>query len=160
MTIVVLGLSCSGKSTFSNKLGKVLNLKVFHLDSYYWKAPWIADETFNINDFIKKENAIIDGNYFNYAFKERLDYCDLIIYIDCNIFLRIFRMIKRHIIFCLNPKKKNAISQKINIHFIFTTIYKQIYLQPKILQYLKVNYHKKFIYIKNIRSIHMEDKNV
>lgn len=147
MTIVVLGLSCSGKSTFSNKLGKLLNLEVFHLDSYYWESPWIVDKTFDINDFVEKENSIIDGNYFNYAFTERLDYCDCIIYIDCNIFVRIFRMIKRHITYCLTPKKKNAVSQKINFYFVFITIYKQIYLQPKILQYLKNNYHQKLVYI-------------
>lgn len=160
MTIVVLGLSCSGKSTFSNKLGKLLNLEVFHLDSYYWESPWIVDKTFDINDFVEKENSIIDGNYFNYAFTERLDYCDCIIYIDCNIFVRIFRMIKRHITYCLTPKKKNAVSQKINFYFVFITIYKQIYLQPKIIQYLKNNYHQKLVYIKNIRSIHLEDENV
>ena len=61
MTIVVLGLSCSGKSTFSNKLGKLLNLEVFHLDSYYWESPWIVDKTFDINDFVEKEK-IIDCN--------------------------------------------------------------------------------------------------
>lgn len=159
MTIVVLGLSCSGKSTFSNRLGKLLNLDVFHLDSYYWKSPWIINDTFNINDYIKKENAIVDGNYFNLALTERLDYCDLILYINCNIFIRIFRMIRRHIFYCLNPKGKNAISQKINIHFVFTTIYKQIYWQPKILCYLKNNYSQKLIYIKNVRNIHIADQN-
>jgi hypothetical protein len=69
-------------------------------------------------------------------------------------------MIKRHITYCLTPKKKNAVSQKINFYFVFITIYKQIYLQPKILQYLKNNYHQKLVYIKNIRSIHLEDENV
>ena len=160
MTIVVLGLSCSGKSTFSNKLGKLLNLEVFHLDSYYWESPWIVDKTFDINDFVEKKNSIIDGNYFNYAFTERLDYCDCIIYIDCNIFVRIFSYDKKAYYLLSNPQKEKCSLSKINFYFVFITIYKQIYLQPKILQYLKNNYHQKLVYIKNIRSIHLEDENV
>lgn len=58
MTIMVLGLSCSGKSTFSTKLGELLDLKVIHLDHYYWKTPWIINDNFNINDFIQKDNCI------------------------------------------------------------------------------------------------------
>ena len=62
-------------------------------------------------------------------------------------------MIRRHIFYCICPKNKNAVSQKINIKFVFLTIKKQLFLQPKIIRYLKKNYSNKFIYIKNIRNI-------
>lgn len=159
MTIMVLGLSCSGKSTFSTKLGELLDLKVIHLDHYYWKTPWIINDNFNINDFIQKDNCIIDGNYFSHSFTDRLSHCDLIIYINCNVFYRIFRMIRRHIFYCICPKNKNAISQKINIQFVFLTIKKQLFWQPKIIRYLKKNCSNKFIYIKNIKNIQIGNQN-
>ena len=123
MNILILGLSCSGKTTFANKLGKLLNLQVEHLDSYFWKSAWVRNDDFNIDNFIGKPNSIIDGNYFQYSFSERLQQCDLVIYIDCNIFIRIIRMIKRHVCFVLNPANKNEVSQKITPYFIFLTIY-------------------------------------
>ena len=103
MNIIILGLSCSGKSTLANHLGKLLNLEVYHLDSYFWKSTWIRDETFDITHFIGKSNSIVDGNYFEYSFVERIQYCDFVIYIDCNIFARVMRMINRHLSYTLNP---------------------------------------------------------
>lgn len=153
MNIMILGLSCSGKTTFSNDLGQLLNLQVYHLDSYFWKSAWIRNENFDISFFIGKPNSIIDGNYFEYSFVERIQHCDFVIYVDCNIFTRILRMLKRHISFVLNSNGKNAISQKITPYFIFSTIYKQLFYQPQILHYLNSSYPHKLIYIKNIKHI-------
>lgn len=155
MNIIILGLSCSGKTTFSDRLGQLLNLQVYHLDSYFWKSAWIRNNNFDMNFFIEKPNSIIDGNYFNYSFEKRIQYCDFVIYIDCNIIIRIFRMLKRHISFVFNSNGKNAISQKITPYFIFSTIYKQFLLQPQILHYLNTYYSKKLIYIKNIKHIYI-----
>ena len=155
MNILVLGLSCSGKTTFSNNLGKLLNLQVYHLDSYFWKCAWICNENFDINYFIGKQNSIIDGNYFQYSFVERIQQCDFVIYIDCNIFVRILRMLKRHIFFKLKPNGKNAISQKITPYFVISTIHKHLFYQPQILRYLKSSYPHKLIYIKNVKNIQL-----
>jgi len=39
--IAVIGSGGSGKSTFSRKLGNILNLPVYHLDTVYWNPGWI-----------------------------------------------------------------------------------------------------------------------
>lgn len=155
MNIMVLGLSCSGKTTLSDDLGQLLNLQVYHLDSYFWKSAWIRNENFDIDCFIGKSDSIIDGNYFEYSFIERVEHCDYVIYVDCNIFVRVIRMLKRHMSFIFNPIGKNAISQKITAYFVFSTIYKQLFYQPEVLRYLKCFYPHKLIYIKNVKYIRM-----
>lgn len=158
MKISILGYSCSGKSTFSKIIGKKLCIKVYHLDSYYWKEPWKKNESFDIALFIKKDNWIIEGNYLNYCLEERLNASDYIIYIDCSLLIRLYRMIKRHISFVINSNDKNPISNKINLKFMVITIYKSIFIQPKLTKYLKNTYNKKYIYIKNIGEINDYDQ--
>lgn len=158
MKISILGYSCSGKSTFSKVLEKKLYIKVYHLDSYYWKEPWKKNDSFDISIFIKKDSWIIEGNYLDYCLEKRLNLSDYIIYIDCNLLIRLFRMIKRHILFMNSPNNKNPISNKINLKFILITIYKSIFVQPKLIKYLKNNYNKKYIYIKNIKEINDYDQ--
>ncbi len=158
MKISILGFSCSGKSTFSNEIAKKLYIKVYHLDSYYWKDTWKKNELFDISSFIEEDNWIIEGNYLKHSLEERLNSSDYIIYIDCNLVIRLFRMIKRHILFIINPNGKTPISNKINLKFILITIYKSIFFQPKLIRYLKSNYSQKYLYIKNIKEINDYDQ--
>lgn len=152
LRILILGFSCSGKTLFFNKLGQIRDECIIHLDNYYWKYPWIKNEKFDILKLISKNNWIIEGTYYKYYLKERLDYCNIIIYLDCNIIVRLYRMIRRHILYLLNPRNKNPISQKINIKFLFITIYKCIFIQPKLIKNIKRNYSNKFIYIKGVQQ--------
>lgn len=155
MRISILGFSCSGKTSFSNWLGKLSKLPVFHLDDYYWESPWVKNENFNVMDVVKCENWIIDGTYYHEFFEERILNSNYIIYLDCNIFVRIFRMIKRHIKYLLNPIGKNPISQKINGKFLLLTIRKIYTVQPQILHMLeKIECNgRSFIYVKGKHQI-------
>jgi adenylate kinase family enzyme len=38
--IIVIGSSGSGKSTFSRKLSRAMNIPVYHLDALFWKPNW------------------------------------------------------------------------------------------------------------------------
>lgn len=153
MRLILLGFSCSGKSTLSKTLGKIYSINVYHLDEFYWKYPWVKNDNFDIADILAKPNWIIDGNYFENSFIERLDLCDAIIYLDCPLTVRLSRMIIRHIRFQFNPEKGNPVSQKITSRFLLKTIYKHIIWQPQILKFLQNNLSQKFIYIKNIKYI-------
>ncbi len=153
MRIMVLGLSCSGKSTFSNHLHQITKIPIYHLDSFYWKYPWKRNESFSISSLLINDAWIMDGNYFDYNFKTRLALSDYVFYIDSSLLMRIYRMIKRHIHYKRNSTNKNAVSNMINLNFIFSTIKKQIFLQPRILKLLNKNYKNKLIYIKNIKEL-------
>ena len=153
MRLILLGLSCSGKSTLSKTLGEIYSLDVYHLDELYWKYPWVKNENFDITDILVKPNWIIDGNYFEKNFIERINLCDAIIYLNCPLSVRLSRMVLRHIRFKITSEKGNPISQKITVRFLFKTIYKHIIWQPRILNFLERNYGQKIIYIKNIKDI-------
>lgn len=38
--IIVIGSGGAGKSTFSKRLGRALNIEVIHLDAHFWKPNW------------------------------------------------------------------------------------------------------------------------
>ncbi|MDE5616237.1 MAG: AAA family ATPase, partial [Clostridia bacterium] len=68
MKLLILGLSCSGKTTISNHLSKILKIPCYHLDSYYWESCWIKNAKFDINEIINLKDWIIDGNYYKEEF--------------------------------------------------------------------------------------------
>lgn len=83
--VIIIGCGGSGKSTLSRILSEKINLPVVHLDKLFWKEGWvnISKEEFDIllNEELKKEKWIIDGNY-DRTLKERLKRCDTVIYLD------------------------------------------------------------------------------
>ncbi|MDB4992562.1 MAG: ATPase [Parcubacteria group bacterium] len=101
--ISVVGISGAGKSTLSNKLGKKLNLPVFHLDKYFWDVGWkkryeIKEEfTAVVNGFANQDKWIIDGNYTSSNLDLRFEKADTIIFLDLpkyrclwRVFIRVF----------------------------------------------------------------------
>lgn len=152
MKLIILGLSCSGKTTISNQLSKILKTPCYHLDSYYWEGCWIKKSDFNINEIINMKEWIIDGNYYKEEFIRRLNESDFIIYLNVCLIKRLCRMVKRHIRYKKNPDLLDPISNRINLKFIISTIRKHLFIQPKLLQYLKKNYSSKFICTKKIKE--------
>ena len=100
--IIVLGLTGSGKTTFSNKLGKLLNVPVFYLDQYFWKENWqhvSQSEFLNAQENIVRENEswIMDGSFpRSKSLDFRIYSADTIIFFDFPIYVPLFRMAKRY----------------------------------------------------------------
>ncbi len=98
--IAIIGSSGSGKSTFANKLGKVLNRPVIHLDKEYYTSGWQQKYPVKADwlDFQKKlvagDEWIIDGNYRS-SLAIRLDRADTIIFFDFPKLLCLWRAFKR-----------------------------------------------------------------
>lgn len=96
--ILIIGSPGSGKSTFSKKLSKKLNIPLVHLDRLFWKKDWNerSREEFDallINE-LEKEEWIIDGNYQR-TIELRLHYADTVVFFDYNRFLCLWRVLKR-----------------------------------------------------------------
>ena len=85
MRVIIIGCGGSGKSTLSRVLSEKTNLPVVHLDKLFWKEGWvnISREEFDnlLNEELKREEWIIDGNY-DRTLKERLKKSDTVIYLD------------------------------------------------------------------------------
>lgn len=99
--ILVFGNGGSGKSTLSRQLEKILNIKVYHLDTYKWKPGLIenSDEEWNksVNEILSREEWILDGNYRR-IINERIALADTIFVLDMPILLCLYRVLKRRII--------------------------------------------------------------
>lgn len=65
--IVIIGTSCSGKTTLAKKLSKILGVTHIELDVLHWKQNWIErrnDEFISlVEDAVKENEWISDGNY-------------------------------------------------------------------------------------------------
>jgi len=65
--IVVVGTSCSGKSTLSQRLAVILNQPCIELDALHWAPNWTPRpvERFysDVKQAITAERWIVDGNY-------------------------------------------------------------------------------------------------
>jgi len=96
--ILVIGSGGAGKSTFSIRLSKILNIEVIHLDTRYWQPGWVepSKEEWKktIEMLIARETWIMDGNYSG-TLDLRIVACDTLIFLDISRWVCVWRVIKR-----------------------------------------------------------------
>ena len=121
--ILVIGSGGSGKSTFAAKLGQLLNLEVFHLDKFYWRAGWVEPSKEEwlqtVTDLINRESWIIDGNYGG-TLERRIQRCDTIIFLDLPRFLCMWRIVKRNLQYRRGgrPDMAEGCPEKLDLEFV------------------------------------------
>jgi len=118
--ISVVGISGSGKSTLSDKLGKKLNLPVFHLDKYFWAVGWKKqyetkeEFTVVVDGFANQDKWVIDGNYRSAHIDLRFGRADTIVFLDFPKYRCLWRVFVR----VLNRKqpfdKAEGVKQRVN----------------------------------------------
>lgn len=99
---LIIGTSCSGKSTLSKKLAMKLKSPHYELDNYFWSNNWIAKPEKEFIELVQEilnnnSNWIICGNYSNVR-NLLWDKSTDIIWLDYPLYLVFFRAIKRSII--------------------------------------------------------------
>lgn len=106
--IVIIGTSCSGKSTLAKNISNKLGIKHYELDNYFWKENWTesTNEEFTkkVMDIIAEKNWVICGNYSKVReliWSRATD----IIWLDYSFYLVLFRSIKRSFIRSLTKEK-------------------------------------------------------
>ena len=96
--IIVIGSSGAGKTYFSKRLSKTLNIELIHIDRVYWGPGW-TEPTINewkatLAQILSRESWIIDGNFTN-SLDMRLAACDTVIFLDIRRTLCTWRVIRR-----------------------------------------------------------------
>jgi|SRR6266699_1581348 len=96
--IAIIGPSGSGKSTLARHLGRILHIKVYHLDRLFWLPSWqIKDRDTRISilqHLVLEKEWIIEGSYISSS-DTRLLAADTIIFLDTPSLLCLLRVIKR-----------------------------------------------------------------
>lgn len=96
--IIIIGSGGAGKSTLARKLGKKLDIEVFHLDQLLWHSNWkMSDRAYQIslqNKLIQKPSWIIDGNYGD-TLDMRMTSADTIVFLDISRLVCIYQILKR-----------------------------------------------------------------
>ncbi len=96
--ILIIGSPGAGKSTFANKLGKILNREIIHLDKLYYKTGWMRvpknEWAEIIKNLVLREEWIMDGNYRG-TLDIRLQTSDTVILFNFNRFLCLYSAFTR-----------------------------------------------------------------
>ncbi|UVO50056.1 topology modulation protein [Sphingomonas sp. SUN019] len=96
--VMILGSPGSGKSTLARRLGKLLDVPVFHLDRVYHRPGWTPPPDGEFADDVARIAGlpawVIDGNYASTA-ASRLRAADTIIYLDVSRRLAMARILRR-----------------------------------------------------------------
>lgn len=106
--IVVVGVSASGKSTFSRKLADKTQLPTIFMDEIMWKPGWdyVGDEETvkKLQEVSFNPEWIIEGYISKEARTFIFERADTIIYLDYSPIVSSFRYIKRWLKHRKNPR--------------------------------------------------------
>ncbi len=121
--ILIIGVSGSGKSTFAKKLSKKLTIPIIHLDQFFFEPGWIKVEKSlfekKVLEQIKTARWIIDGNYTN-SVELWIKDVDTIFYFDFPVWLCLWNVIKRRIMFHnkTRPDIAEGCNEVLNLEFL------------------------------------------
>lgn len=130
--ILILGSPGSGKSTLALKLNTFSKIDLYHMDNLYWNSDWRRPKNDEwkgkLNEIVKKDNWILDGNYYN-CLEDRLPYADLVIYLEVNPIKCLYRYSIRSIYRWINSKSAKF---NINVRFILKILLFKVITKPKV----------------------------
>ncbi len=136
--VVVIGSSCSGKSTFARQLSKRLDIKHVELDQLHWKPNWEErpDDDFRtlVESEVSGEKWIVDGNYSvvrNLVWPK----ATTIVWLNYPFTLVLYRTIKRSII--------RAVTKEPLFAGNVETIRQSFFSKHSIIWWVFKTYHKK-----------------
>lgn len=157
--VLVIGSGGSGKSTFSNRLGKLLNIEVLHLDTFFWHPGWVETPK---SEWQKKDeellcrNAwIMDGNYSG-TLDTRFKACDTVIFLDISRIVCVWRVLKRAIMYRnkRRPYIAEGCPERLSLEFILWIWNYPGQTRPKIVRMFESNHdQKKIIWLRSQRDI-------
>jgi adenylate kinase family enzyme len=142
--VLVIGSGGAGKSTFSKKLGEILNMEVIHLDSLYWNPGWVEtpkqEWKKTAEHIITRDSWIMDGNYSG-TLDLRFEACDTVIFLDIGRLNCLWRVIKRAVEYRnkSRPDMAEGCRERLDLRFILWVWNYKKRTRPKIERILKEN---------------------
>ena len=156
--VLVIGSGGSGKTTLARRIGARLNIELIHLDSIYWKPGWVetpkAEWRTIVEELVKRESWIIDGNYSG-TLDVRVRACDTVIFLDLPRLLCLWRVLKRLV---LNWNRNRAdmadeCREMFNLSFMLWIWGYRKRTRPRVLAMLKDSPGKRIVVLRSQREI-------
>lgn len=139
--IAIIGSGGSGKTTLALRLGRVLQLPVYHLDALYWQPDWVRTEKKQWveiqQSLVSGKQWIVDGNYGG-TLDIRFSACDTIIFLDINRFTCLFRALKRTLLHLGRSRSDvgRGCHDRFDLHFIQWIFTYPVKKRPEIVEKL------------------------
>ncbi|MDF2521522.1 MAG: topology modulation protein [Clostridia bacterium] len=150
--VAIIGSGGAGKSTLARKLGEITGIKVYHLDTIFWKPGWVAitreELKEKISDIIPQDSWIIDGNYSS-TMEMRLEPADTIIYLDFSSITCLWGITKRRFMYANKERPDIAAgcNEKLDWEFVRWVLTFRHRNRKKLMSYLDRCREDKSIYI-------------
>lgn len=100
MKITIMGYSGSGKSTLAGKLAELYHIPVLYLDTVQFLPGWVERDRDEaralVQNFMRNESWVIDGNYTGFYQPERLEQADIILFLNFPRLVCLMRVLKRY----------------------------------------------------------------
>ena len=121
MKICIIGYSGAGKSTLARALSQEFNIPCLHLDSVYWYGDWQhrsrEEMDLAVRQFAgRNDDYIIEGNY-RYAYPQRFEECDVLVFLAFNRFVCFRRAFSRYKKFKGKPRPDLPCPEKFDFEF-------------------------------------------
>ncbi|MBQ15100.1 MAG: DNA topology modulation protein [Gammaproteobacteria bacterium] len=136
--IAVIGCGGSGKSCFSQELGRRLAIPVHHLDRIFWQPNWNPMDKSKFLDaqqqIFTTDSWIIDGNYGG-TMQPRLAAADAIIFLDLSTLSCLWGVIKRYFKYRnkTRPDMGTGNKERLTLEFIHWILFYRSTRRPKII---------------------------
>jgi adenylate kinase family enzyme len=158
--ICIIGGPGSGKSTLANNLSEILNLPAIHIDELYENKDWKFDDREKIEKKLldkinNTDKWIIDGTYTE-TLEERLNKCDLMIFLDFSTIKLLKGVFKRRLQNMNISVKNLGWNERISVKFIKYVLFFNKKKRKKINDIIKDN--KKCIILKNRKEVELFKK--
>ena len=97
--VIVVGPSCSGKSTLGAQLGERLGVPFVELDAIFWKPGWRQPEDLEFREKLLEAHAgegwVSAGNYLRHTREITWPMADAVIWLDFPLWLTSWRVLTR-----------------------------------------------------------------
>ncbi len=162
--IIILGGSGAGKSTLANRIGVHTNYPTYHLDNLLLNSDWSQKEKNGWvkickEEFLLKDTGVVDGNY-SFVLEERIEWADLIIFIDIPTYLQLLNVVKRVVRVNFGLEKRHGVSgdrkEKLGLEFFQWILHWNKGHREKMLTRLKSVQDKKVVITNSPRKLNIE----